>query len=65
MKNAELAQSPLILLGGATSDLLKGRHSLQDIDQMALFKPHCKYTAHCARVQDILPTLGTSAVAVG
>src|SRR5882762_6661239 len=35
LKNAQLAQSPLVLLGGATATLLRGRGALQDIDQMA------------------------------
>src|SRR5262245_16754200 len=34
IKNAQMAQSPLVLLGGATATLLKGRGSLQDIDQI-------------------------------
>ena len=34
IKNAQMAQSPLIIFGGATATLLKGRGSLQDIDQM-------------------------------
>src|SRR5574341_1293436 len=33
VKNAQLAQSPVIVLGGATATILKGRGSLQDIDQ--------------------------------
>src|SRR5580700_7039432 len=36
IKNAQLAQSPLVLLGGATATILRGRGALQDIDQMAL-----------------------------
>ncbi len=39
VKNAQLAQSPVVLLGGAAATVLKGRGALQDIDQMALFKP--------------------------
>ena len=54
VKNAQVAQSPLVLLGGATSDLLKGRQSLQDIDQFALLAPHCKYMAHVKSVTDIV-----------
>jgi len=57
VKNAQMAQSPLLILGGATSDILKGRASLQDIDQFALFKPHCKWMAHITSVTDIVPTL--------
>ena len=36
VKNAQMAQSPLVLFGGATATLLKGRGALQDIDQLAL-----------------------------
>ena len=34
-----MAESPLLLIGGAAATLLKGRGALQDIDQMSLFKP--------------------------
>ena len=36
---------------------LQGRGALQDIDQMSLFKPLCKYTATVTCVRDIAPTL--------
>jgi acetolactate synthase-like protein len=42
IKNAQMAESPLVLIGGAAATLLKGRGALQDIDQMALFKPICQ-----------------------
>ncbi|MCA9650726.1 MAG: thiamine pyrophosphate-binding protein [Myxococcales bacterium] len=57
IKNAQMAQSPVILLGGATATVLKGRGSLQDIDQMALMEPHVKWAAACKRVRDLVPTL--------
>lgn len=57
VKNAQMAQSPVLILGGATATLLKGRGSLQDIDQMALMKPHVKWSATVRRVRDIAPTL--------
>ncbi|MBW8051961.1 MAG: thiamine pyrophosphate-binding protein [Cytophagales bacterium] len=57
VKNASMAQSPLVLLGGATATILKGRGSLQDIDQMALMKPHVKWTAAIKKVRHIVPTL--------
>ena len=31
IKNAQMAQSPLVLIGGAAATLLKGRGSLQDL----------------------------------
>lgn len=57
VKNAQMAESPLLLLGGAAAKCLKGRGALQDIDQMVLFKPLCKYTASVSRVRDIVPTI--------
>eukprot|EP00112_Aurelia_sp_Birch-Aquarium-sp1_P009235 Seg2040.2 transcript_id=Seg2040.2/GoldUCD/mRNA.D3Y31 product="Acetolactate synthase-like protein" pseudo=true protein_id=Seg2040.2/GoldUCD/D3Y31 len=57
VKNAQMAESPLLLMGGAAATLLKGRGALQDIDQMCLFKPLCKFTATIQRVADIIPTL--------
>src|SRR5947208_4811435 len=52
VKNAQLAQSPLILLGGATATILKGRGALQDIDQMALMRPHVKWAIAVKRLKD-------------
>lgn len=57
VKNAQLAQSPLVLLGGATATVLKDRGSLQDIDQMALMRPHVKWARAARRVREIVPLL--------
>ncbi|XP_074060383.1 2-hydroxyacyl-CoA lyase 2 [Macrotis lagotis] len=57
VKNAQMAQSPVLLLGGAASTLLQNRGALQGIDQMSLFRPLCKYCASVRRVRDIIPTL--------
>jgi len=57
VKNAQMAESPVLLMGGAAASILKGRGALQDIDQMSLFKPLCKYTATVTCVRDIAPTL--------
>ncbi len=43
LKNAQLAQSPLLLLGGAAPTALQGRGALQDIDQKPLIAPHVKF----------------------
>lgn len=43
VKNAQMAQSPLVLFGGATATVLKGRGSLQDIDQLAIMRPITKW----------------------
>jgi acetolactate synthase-1/2/3 large subunit len=57
IKNAQLAQSPVVLLGGATATMLRGRGALQDIDQMALFAPHVKLCETVGRVKDLVSTL--------
>lgn len=57
IKNAQLAQSPLVLLGGATATMLRGRGSLQDIDQMALIEPHVKFAARPNRLSEVVPAL--------
>lgn len=57
IKNAYLAQSPVIVLGGAAPTLLKGRGALQDIDQMRVMRPNVKWAAAVRTVRDIYPTL--------
>ena len=56
LKNAQMAQTPLLLLGGATATLLKGRGSLQDIDQLSLMKPLTKW----ATTVKTVPALGAT-----
>lgn len=57
VKNAALAQSPLILLGGGAATILKGRGSLQDIDQMSIMRAVCKHSMSISKVKDIVCTL--------
>ena len=57
IKNAQLAQSPLVLIGGATATILRGRGSLQDIDQMSLIAPHVKWAARPDKLREVVPTL--------
>jgi len=57
VKNAQLAQSPLVLLGGATATLLRGRGALQDIDQLALVRPHVKSARRVTRLAELAPLL--------
>ena len=57
IKNAQMAESPLILIGGASATLLKGRGALQDIDQISLMKTVCKKVFTCNQVKKIVPTL--------
>ncbi len=60
VKNAQMAQSPVVLLGGATATVLKGRGSLQDIDQQALMAPHVKWQGSARRVRELAPLLETA-----
>lgn len=57
IKNAQLAQSPIVLIGGATATLLRGKGSLQDIDQMELIRPHVKWAARPNRLKEVVPAM--------
>lgn len=57
MKNAQMAQTPLILFGGSTATLLKGRGALQDIDQISLMKPCTKWATVVKTVPALVPTV--------
>lgn len=57
VKNAQEAQQPIIVLGGATATVLRGRGSLQDIDQLSLMKTVTKWAARCNKVGDLAPML--------
>lgn len=57
IKNAEMAQSPLVVFGGATATLLKGRGSLQDVDQLSLLRPITKWAASVRSVPALVPTV--------
>ena len=63
LKNAQLAQSPLVILGGAAPTALQGRGALQDIDQRPLVAPHVKLVKSVRRVCDLAPAV-TEAFAV-
>ncbi len=57
LKNAQLAQSPVILIGGAAPTALQGRGALQDIDQRPLVAPHVKRFLKMRRVRDLAPAV--------
>ena len=60
IKNAQMAQSPVLLIGGAAATLLKGRGSLQDIDQISLLKTYVKSAASVKKTRDVIPTLANA-----
>jgi len=57
VKNAQLAQSPLLIFGGAAATLLKGRGALQDIDQISLMESITKWAVSIKKVNSIGPTV--------
>ena len=57
LRNAQLAQSPLVLIGGAAPTALQGRGALQDIDQRPMVAPHVKGCFQARRVADLGPLL--------
>ena len=57
VQNAFLAQSPLILIGGAAPTVLRGRGALQDIDQQTLLRPLVKKVFPVNRNCDLLPAM--------
>ena len=63
LKNAQLAQSPVLLIGGAAPTALQGRGALQDIDQRPLISPHVKLVKQVRRVRDLGPAV-TEALSV-
>jgi acetolactate synthase-like protein len=57
VKNAQMAQSPVVLLGGAAATVLKGRGALQDIDQLSLMRPLTKWATRVTQASALRPTL--------
>ncbi|MBK7250700.1 MAG: thiamine pyrophosphate-binding protein [Gammaproteobacteria bacterium] len=57
VKNAQLAQSPVVLLGGAAPTMLQGRGALQDIAQLPLIAPHVKHARSVRRVRELAPAI--------
>ncbi len=57
IKNAQMAQSPVLLFGGAAATLLKGRGSLQDIDQISVMQSITKWSVAVNKVRSIGPTV--------
>jgi thiamine pyrophosphate-dependent acetolactate synthase large subunit-like protein len=53
LKNAQLAQSPTLVLGGAAPTLLQGHGALQDIDQHLVVAPHVKFLKRVRRARDL------------
>lgn len=57
IKNAQMAQSPVLLLGGAAATVLKGRGSLQDIEQLSVMQSITKWCVSVKKVKDFVPVI--------
>ena len=57
VKNAQMAESPVVLIGGAAPTALKGRGALQDIEQIALVKSIVKWSTAVRRVAALAPAM--------
>jgi acetolactate synthase-1/2/3 large subunit len=57
IKNAQMAQSSVILLGGAVPTLLRGRGALQDIEQLKLLETVVKWATRIEQDCDIVPVI--------
>lgn len=60
LKNAQMAQSPVVLMGGAAPTALRGRGALQDIDQMRLVRPLVKWSKRITRRAELARSLKTA-----
>ncbi|MEY3248633.1 MAG: hypothetical protein RL742_676 [Bacteroidota bacterium] len=57
LKNAQMAQSALLLFGGATATLLRNRGALQDINQTGIVATIVKWRAQVQRLRDLAATV--------
>ena len=57
LENAKLAQSPMLLIGGAAPTALQGRGALQDIDQGPVVAPFVKWRKRVRRLRDLAPAI--------
>ncbi|MBX7196721.1 MAG: thiamine pyrophosphate-binding protein [Sandaracinaceae bacterium] len=57
IKNAQMAESPVLLFGGATATVLRGRGSLQDIDQISILSPITKWATRVTTFKSLGPTV--------
>lgn len=53
VKNAQMAQSPIVLFGGAPATALRGKGALQDIEQLKLFDTLVKWSASLKQDCDV------------
>ena len=57
VKNAQMAHSPMLVIGGAAATVSKGRGSLQDIEQLGLFRSCAKMSVSVDRIENLAFTV--------
>ncbi len=57
LKNAQLAQSAMVVIAGATATLLRNRGALQDIDQVSIVKSIVKKIVTVSRLKNLAPAI--------
>ncbi|KAK6111335.1 Thiamine pyrophosphate enzyme N-terminal TPP binding domain family protein [Brugia pahangi] len=57
VKNAQLAETAVVIIAGAAPILSRNRGALQDIDQISLMRPLCKYVARITCIRNIITVL--------
>jgi acetolactate synthase-like protein len=65
LENAKMAQSPVVVLAGATATVLRGRGALQDVDQTALVRGAVKESVRCTTLKQLGPALQRALEAAG
>src|SRR5919198_2587064 len=57
--NCHVAQTPLVVLGGARPLVQAGQGALQELDQLSLFRPITKWAAVCTQPERIPELVAT------
>jgi thiamine pyrophosphate-dependent acetolactate synthase large subunit-like protein len=57
MKNAQMAQSAILVIAGATATLLRNRGALQDVDQVSIVKSLVKKVFKILRLKQLVPAV--------
>ena len=65
LKNAQLAQSALLVIAGATATLLRNRGALQDIDQSSVVRSLVKKIIVVTRLKQLAPAVEKAMVLTG
>lgn len=57
IKNAQMAESAIVLIGGSAPSIMQGKGALQDIDQLSIIRPIVKWAKSVRKMRDIVPMI--------